>query len=41
MIYKKHWIRKNRKPGSAFFRYTGWFLFGVIPVYIHREGWRH
>lgn len=36
MIYKKSWIRTTT-AGSVSWRYTGWFLFGLIPLYITRE----
>lgn len=35
MIISKTWTRYRRGFGTYF--YTGWFLFGIIPVYIKRE----
>lgn len=36
MIFKKTWKRKW--TGLTFrYNYTGWFLFGFIPLYIYRE----
>ncbi len=32
MIYQKNWYRN--KQSSV--KYTGWFLFGIIPLYIVR-----
>lgn len=34
MIVKRTWERYKR-PNMYF--YTGWFLFGFIPIYINRE----
>jgi len=35
MIYHKKWIvRKN--GGNTVYRFDGWFLFGIIPLYINR-----
>lgn len=36
MIYKKTWT-KSTTYGIIRMRYTGWFLFGFIPIYIVRE----
>lgn len=37
MIIKKTW--KGKWDGYGYrYRYTGWFLFGIIPLYINREG---
>jgi len=41
MIVQKSWNTKNKKFGPAQprqFVYTGWFLFGIIPIYIKRVG---
>lgn len=36
MIIKKTW--KAKWTGSHYrYYYTGWFLFGVIPLYVNRE----
>ena len=36
MIIKKTW--KGHYEGYCYhYRYTGWFLFGIIPLYINRE----
>jgi hypothetical protein len=36
MIYKKSWI-KRMDLGCIFYVYTGYFLFGIVPLYIKRE----
>lgn len=36
MIIKKTW--NGHWTGCTYrYKYTGWFLFGIIPLYIHRE----
>lgn len=36
MIIKKTW--KGKFTGLTFrYKYTGWFLFGIIPLYVSRE----
>ena len=36
MIVKKTW--KGKFDGFTYvYKYTGWFLFGIIPLYINRE----
>lgn len=36
MIIKKTWI--GGWTGCTYhYRYTGWFLFGIIPLYVNRE----
>lgn len=36
MIIKKTW--NGSWTGCTYrYRYTGWFLFGIIPLYINRE----
>jgi len=34
MIYRKQWTKRIR---GTFHRFTGWYLFGFIPLYIRRE----
>lgn len=36
MIVKKKW-RKIIIPGICYNVYEGWFLFGIIPLYIRRD----
>ena len=38
MIIKKHWTR-NHYLGIRQRDYVGWFLFGIIPLYIVRSDW--
>ena len=35
MIYRKHWTR-NLKGRLVSYQYDGWFLLGILPLYIHR-----
>lgn len=37
MIYKKHWIQENWL-GSPVHEYVGWYLLGVIPIYV-KKAW--
>lgn len=34
MIFKRTW---KKYKGMHTYYYTGWFLFGFIPIYINRE----
>ena len=36
MIIKKTWKRRDGVYRYRY-KYTGWFLFGIIPLYINRE----
>jgi hypothetical protein len=36
MIVRKRW-RKVITPGVCHYDYEGWFLFGIIPLYIRRD----
>lgn len=39
MIVVKQWSSlKGRKSGWVRYYYTGWFLFGIVPLLIKREG---
>lgn len=38
MIIKKYW-RKSNRLGIRHRNYVGWFLFGIIPLYIVRSDW--
>ena len=39
MIVKRIWTKNTEAFGELWpIRYTGWFLFGFIPLYIVREG---
>ena len=43
MIVYKQWIKYYKKYNSnyikdKYFTYEGWFLFGIIPLYIKRIG---
>lgn len=41
MIVKKKWRKRNvLRSDYGTYMYTGWFLFGIIPLYIGREGVR-
>jgi len=33
MLIKKSWASKNRR-----LHYEGWFLFGILPIFIVRNG---
>lgn len=37
MIVRKEWKRQGR-GGLLSHSYDGWFLFGIIPLYIRRYG---
>ena len=38
MIIKKTWYNKKRYGGIFYeYKYTGYFLFGFIPLFINRE----
>ena len=39
MIVKKLWC-KRMDGGRTVYTYTGWFLFGILPLYIDRSGLR-
>lgn len=39
MIIRREWT-KRKNHGLIVYRYKGWFLFGIIPVYIIRYTWR-
>lgn len=39
MIVRKTWAKRNI-IGGVVFQYEGWFLLGIIPLYIHRHGTR-
>lgn len=41
MIVYKQWKRKTWKYSINDYRYEGWFLFGVLPLFIRRIGFRH
>lgn len=36
MVFKKSWIWENRQKSIKDY-YTGWFLLGIIPLYIVRD----
>ena len=40
MIYKKKWVKRKtyQVHGHYDHVFVGWFLFGFIPLLIHREG---
>ena len=44
MIYRKDWRKKvgskSYSTSSDYLHYSGWFLFGFIPLYIRRIGCR-
>jgi hypothetical protein len=40
MIIKKTW-RKKHFGGKERYVYTGWFLFGIVPLYIIRTSIDH
>jgi hypothetical protein len=39
MIIKKEWVSKERKGvfETPIYEYKGYFLFGIIPIYIKRH----
>ena len=38
MLVRKTWVKRWWPSGLCKYRYTGYFLFGFIPLYISREG---
>ena len=40
MIIKRTWTKYNRKAMIKYY-YTGYFLFGFIPIFIDRDTSRH
>lgn len=39
MIIKRTWLRKKGLRTDwnyGFYRWTGWFLFGILPIYLIR-----
>ena len=41
MIVEKYWAKEYPAVKDWHWIYRGWFLFGVIPIYIRREGCFH
>lgn len=43
MIVKKEWTKwstkRSRRRDPAFRDYKGWFLFGILPIYITMSNW--
>lgn len=39
MIIRREWT-KHKNHGLTVYHYKGWFLFGIIPVYIIRYTWK-
>jgi hypothetical protein len=37
MLIKKLWSKRNKFGGHR--NYTGWFLFGFLPIYIKMSDW--
>lgn len=37
MIVKRFWFGKKKDALGHFKRYCGWFLFGIIPIYIKQQ----
>lgn len=40
MIVWKEWRKPMSRISSAEWLYEGWFLFGILPIYIRRHGAR-
>ena len=40
MLIKRTWTRFNRKKMMKYY-YTGYFLFGFIPIFIKRDAFRY
>ena len=40
MLIKRTWTRFNKKAWTKYY-YTGYFLFGFIPIFIDRDAFRH
>lgn len=38
MIVKKYWAKPYALVDNWHWTYTGWFLFGFIPLYVVRDG---
>lgn len=36
MLFKRVWLKVKRWPEPDYL-YTGWFLFGIIPLVVQRE----
>lgn len=41
MIIKRVWRRSKYRYYRLYKYYTGWFLFGFIPLYIESTDWRY
>ena len=41
MLYKKKWTRRRHYRVHGYYDhvFVGWFLLGVIPLFIYREGY--
>lgn len=39
MIIRRKWHRTKGKYFSSIKYYEGWFLFGIIPLYIRSSDW--
>lgn len=40
MLIKRTWTKYNRKTFTKYY-YTGYFLFGFIPIFIDRDAFRY
>lgn len=38
MIVWKEWQRHQDRTKARVYYYEGWFLFGIFPLYIRRQG---
>ena len=38
MVVRKEWLSKPNPLGNSRYSYEGWFLFGIIPLYVRRYG---
>ena len=41
MIVKREWHRSRYKYHGPTKYYVGWFLLGIIPLYIHSSDWSY
>ena len=41
MIVKREWHRRRHKYDGPIKYYVGWFLLGIIPLYVKVTDWRY
>lgn len=40
MIIRREWTKYKRHGLTTVYHYKGWFLFGIIPLYVIRYTWK-